>query len=77
MLRSSSDQPLGVSHQTNVCKTDELLNKLGIVRFIVDVCAELTCIMWISQHYGIINVRIRRTANVCFVSQYGAPRCRL
>jgi len=83
MLRSSSDHPLGVSHQINVCKTDELLNKLkslrivGIVRFIVDVRAEMFCIMWVSQHYRIIDVRSRRTASVCFGSQYDALRCRL
>jgi len=83
MLRSSSNHPLGVSHQTNACKTDELLNKLkplrfvGTVRFIVDVCAELVCIRWVSQHYRIINVRIRRRASVCYGSQYYALRCRL
>ena len=36
--------------------------------FLVDVCVELVHIVWISQHYVI--VQIRRMASVCCGSQY-------
>ena len=34
----------------------------------VCVRAELVQIVWMIQRYGIINVRVRRTASVCFGS---------
>jgi hypothetical protein len=29
---------------------------VNITKFVVDVCAEMVHIMWISQHYRIVNV---------------------
>jgi hypothetical protein len=34
------------------------------MRFVVAVCAELVHIMWISQHYIIVNVRTYRNTNI-------------
>jgi hypothetical protein len=38
------------------------------MKFVVDVCAELVHIMWISDLYRFISVNIRRMANVYFGS---------
>jgi len=37
---------------------------VGIVQFAVEVCALLVHFMWITQHYGIESVHIRRMANI-------------
>ena len=36
--------------------------------FVVDVCAKLVHVVWISELYRIINVNIRRMASICFGS---------
>jgi len=40
--------------------------------FVVDVCAKLVHIVWISELYRVINVNIRKMASIRFGSYYDA-----
>jgi hypothetical protein len=53
---------------TNMFRPYKLYITLDV--FVVDACAELVHIMWVSQNYGIMNTHMRKTASVWFGSQY-------